>query len=68
VKKEATSRPVQAVRAKIWAVAHPSETLVALRAIGGHGKGIAALAPVDVAHEPVDERIRRLEAGGLGDQ
>ena len=42
-------------------VGEPAEPLVALRAVGRHGDEVAALAPVDVVPELVDQLVRALE-------
>ena len=47
-------------------VAHPAQALVALRAVGRDLEEIAALAPVDVALELVDEAVAAGEGAGAG--
>ena len=42
----------------------PTETFVALRAIGGHFEEVPALAPIDVALKLIDERIATGEITG----
>ena len=45
-------------------IGEPAQALVALRAVGGNGDEVAALAPVDVAPELVDQLVRALEPSG----
>src|SRR6185295_11303126 len=49
---------------KDFGVPHPAQTLVALRAIGGHAQKISTLSPEDVAPQLIHNRVCSAELNG----